>query len=317
MNVEHPKVFISHASEDKDKFVIAFATKLRNHGIAAWVDWWEILPGNSIIDKIFEEGLKEAIAVIVVLSKVSVQKPWVKEELNTAVVKKISQHTKLIPVVIDDWDIPEALHSTVWQKISNLDSYENELDQIVKAIYGQYNRPPLGPTPTYAQIEVTALPGLTPTDTLALKLLCERSMETGSAFLNTNAIDESITKSSMSEPEFLDSLEILNEGYLIELTLHYGNARSLKITDFGFESYAEVYLPGFEKLRDDVLIASINLDLKTNEQIATHFDSSLILIDYILDILASKNLIRVARYMGGSATITDVTVQGRRAASNL
>lgn len=38
-----------------------------------------MLPGDSLVDKIFEEGLKEAQAVIVVLSRISVEKPWVRE----------------------------------------------------------------------------------------------------------------------------------------------------------------------------------------------------------------------------------------------
>ena len=53
-----PKVFVSHASEDKERFVRNFATQLRAQGIDAWVDEWEIVPGDSLIDKIFEEGLK-------------------------------------------------------------------------------------------------------------------------------------------------------------------------------------------------------------------------------------------------------------------
>ena len=71
-----PKVFVSHASEDKDRFVVEFARRLRENGVDAWLDQWEMKPGDSLVDKIFEEGLKEARAVIVVLSKVSVQKPW-------------------------------------------------------------------------------------------------------------------------------------------------------------------------------------------------------------------------------------------------
>ena len=73
-----PKVFVSHASEDKDRFVVDFARRLRKDGVDAWLDQWEMKPGDSLVDKIFEEGLKEARAVIVVLSKVSVQKPWVR-----------------------------------------------------------------------------------------------------------------------------------------------------------------------------------------------------------------------------------------------
>src|ERR1700723_844879 len=125
-----PKVFISHASEDKDRFVMGFAERLRARGINAWVDRWEILPGDSLVDKIFEEGLKDADAVIVVLSKTSVHKPWVKEELNASMVKKINSHTKIIPVVIDECEVPEALQSTVWQRIPNLHSYDSEFDRI-------------------------------------------------------------------------------------------------------------------------------------------------------------------------------------------
>ena len=69
-----PKVFLSHASEDKDRFVLNFATKLMQKGIDVWLDKWEILPGDSLIDKIFEEGIKNAQAVIVVLSTHSVDK---------------------------------------------------------------------------------------------------------------------------------------------------------------------------------------------------------------------------------------------------
>ena len=50
----NPKVFICHASEDMERFVMHFATKLRNVGIDAWLDKWEMLLGDSLVDKIFE-----------------------------------------------------------------------------------------------------------------------------------------------------------------------------------------------------------------------------------------------------------------------
>ena len=99
---ENPKVFVSHASEDKERFVLDFAKKLRSVGIDAWLDKWEMLPGDSLVDKIFEEGIKEADSFIVVLSINSINKPWVREELNTAKVKRISDKTKIIPIVLDN-----------------------------------------------------------------------------------------------------------------------------------------------------------------------------------------------------------------------
>ena len=62
----NPKVFISHAREDKERFVIDFASKLRANGVDAWLDKWEMLPGDSLVDKIFEEGIKEADSFIII-----------------------------------------------------------------------------------------------------------------------------------------------------------------------------------------------------------------------------------------------------------
>lgn len=82
-----PQVFISHASDDKERFVINFALKLRQNGVDAWLDEWEIRPGDSPVDKIFE-GIKNADTIIIVLSQASIVKPWVKEELNASTIKK-------------------------------------------------------------------------------------------------------------------------------------------------------------------------------------------------------------------------------------
>ena len=138
------KVFISHASEDKERFVMQFAKRLRSQGIDAWVDIWEMLPGDSLVDKIFEEGIKNARAMVVVLSRFSVEKPWVREELNAGFLNRVSGRFKVIPVVIDDCDVPEALRSTVWQRITDLENYDAEFQRIVDAIYGRTQKPPLG-----------------------------------------------------------------------------------------------------------------------------------------------------------------------------
>ena len=142
-----PKVFLSHASEDKDRFVVGFARQLRESGVDVWLDQWEMKPGDSLVDKIFEGGLKEARAVIIVLSTTSVQKPWVREELNASVVNRISRGTKLIPVVIDECDVPESLRSTVWQKVDSLEDYSQSLQRILSAIFDSSDKPAIGKPP--------------------------------------------------------------------------------------------------------------------------------------------------------------------------
>ncbi|HWI66088.1 MAG TPA: toll/interleukin-1 receptor domain-containing protein [Symbiobacteriaceae bacterium] len=138
------RVFISHASEDTERFVLGFARKLLARGVDAWVDRWEILPGHSLVDKVFD-GIASAKAIVVVLSKHSVDKPWVREELNAAFVRRVSNRCRLIPVVIDDCEVPVALESTVWERIHDLNHYESEFERILHAIYGRSMRPGIGP----------------------------------------------------------------------------------------------------------------------------------------------------------------------------
>ena len=162
-----PKVFISHASEDKPRFVSAFATKLRENGVDAWLDRWEMLPGDSLVDKIFEEGLKEAQAVIIVLSSFSVSKPWVSEELNASMVARIAKGTKVIPVVIDDCEVPEALKSTLWERVVDPSDFEEPLRRILAAIFDVLEKPEVGKPPEFVR-EATSSICSTPGSGLAM-----------------------------------------------------------------------------------------------------------------------------------------------------
>jgi len=205
----NPKVFISYASEDKERFVLDFAQKLNSKGINIWVGFWKIYPGDSLVDKIFEEGIRNAQTVILILSKYSIDKPWVREELNASVVKRIKEKIKLIPVVIDDCQVPESLQSIAWEKIKNLENYEEEVDRIVMSIYGHRDKPPISRPPTYSQTEIDLLSGLTKVDSLVLKLSCEKAIENSHRHVNTESILEQVSSLDIPQEEFFESLEIL------------------------------------------------------------------------------------------------------------
>ena len=108
------RAFLSHASEDKEDFVEPLARELAEMGVAPWLDIWEIRPGDSLVRKLFEEGLDTVDAVIVVVSESSAAKPWVREELDAAVVRRITGTVRLIPVRLDDAPIPAPLRHLVW-----------------------------------------------------------------------------------------------------------------------------------------------------------------------------------------------------------
>lgn len=211
----NPKVFVSHASEDKDRFVNTFATKLRENGVDAWLDKWEMLPGDSLVDKIFEEGLKEAEAVIIILSNFSVNKPWVREELNASIVSKLSKGTKIIPVVLDDCNVPESLASTLWESISNLDDYETSFKRVLSSIFGATDKPALGSAPAHVTSQYHEIGGLTKADSLILKASCDQVIETGDIFINPELLFSSGNDFGFSRAEIKDCIEVLeNNGYL-------------------------------------------------------------------------------------------------------
>jgi hypothetical protein len=73
-------IFMSHTGVDKP-FVRKLRRDLMDRGVSKmWVDEAEIEVGDSLIAKI-EEGMRETRYIAVILSKSSVNAPWVKKEL--------------------------------------------------------------------------------------------------------------------------------------------------------------------------------------------------------------------------------------------
>jgi hypothetical protein len=283
--IEHPKVFISHASEDKERFVNNFAIKLRARGIDAWVDRWEMLPGDSLIDKVFEEGIKNAQAMIVVLSKYSVQKRWVREELNAGMVRRISGKYKIIPVLLDDCEVPEALHSTVWEKITNTKNYENELDRIISAIYGITQKPPLGYPQNYSRLQIDNISDLSQVDTVIFKAICAASLEIGFDLVNTDDLRERMSDLGITVAVLYESLDLLAELHFIKKESSFSSqgVDIYQLTALGFERYATAFVPEFDNLVSQVLICIVNDKMKDNVALTTRLAKPHILVDYILN----------------------------------
>ncbi|MFZ3080268.1 MAG: toll/interleukin-1 receptor domain-containing protein, partial [Bellilinea sp.] len=136
MDTTQPTVIICHASEDKNSFVIPFTYKLAEYGVRSLVDEWELQQNDSIIEKIFTEGIKNASAFLIILSNLSAHKLWVTEELRPGLIKRIAVHCKLVPVLIENAELPEVLNTAEWVKIRDLDNYDREIQQIVRIIRG-------------------------------------------------------------------------------------------------------------------------------------------------------------------------------------
>jgi len=310
----NPKVFFSHASEDKDRFVLQFAERLRQKGIDAWLDKWEMLPGDSLVDKIFEEGLKEATAVIVVLSKFSLDKSWVREELNAAVVKKINNGSKLIPVIIDDVDVPESLNSTLWETITDLSEYDSSFDRIVASIFGINEKPPLGSPPEYVQSFVQSIGGMNNVDSLVFRLSCENVLNTGDLFVNPGEVFIKDNQLLLPEDELKDSLEILDgNGYIKLLRTIGGGLFQYQITTYGFDIYANQVISDYQEITASVVSSIVNDKLTSNIEIQEHLNENKVVVDHILAVLEANGHIKQAKMIGGLSHIFYVSPSLRRA----
>jgi len=290
-----PKVFLSHASEDK-KFVLDFAARLRQRGVDAWLDRWEILPGDSFVRKIFDEGLAQAKAVIVVISKHSVDKPWVREELDIAVVRKINHVSKLIPVVIDDSRVPTCLQATLWERIGNLKKYEDSLDRIVLAIFGQTDKPAIGEQPAYARREIVTIGDLTRVDSLVLQAACELVLEDGNdlQFFGADAAERA-GKLGVSRETVGESLVILAKRGCVKLEI----ADNYFVTPSGFEGYLKAHRPDYESLLRKFASNAVNEDMYADQAFAKSMKVPTVLLDHIVEVFEDRKWILVDHVAAG------------------
>lgn len=142
---KYPRAFISYAHEDK-QFAISLAEELSRNGVDPWIDIWEINAGDSLIEKVFEEGLKDCAVFIIILSSASVQSPWVKQELDTAVVNRIRKITQVIPVLAEECEIPVALRALRWLNVK--DGISEVVRAMVDAAYKRNSQKPLVQPPS-------------------------------------------------------------------------------------------------------------------------------------------------------------------------
>ncbi len=310
----NPKVFISHASEDKERFVLGFSQKLRENGVDAWLDRWEMLPGDSLVDKIFEEGIKNAKAVIVVLSSNSVSKKWVREELDAAMVKRVNKGSLLIPIVLDDCEIPECLHSTIWQKVTDLDNYDEPFSRVINAIFEHREKPTLGEVPEFAKATISLVPGHTKTDSIVLKLACEKGLAQDSMFaVDTPYLIEETQKIDISEETTWESIEVLDQDGLVELQRVLGGPPPyMKITPLGLENFAKAYIADYEEMKSQVVSCVVNNDMDDASSISAKLGKPVSLVEHVFFLLESNGYVKIIQEMGSRQQIYNVSQKLKR-----
>ena len=167
-----PRVFVSHASEDKD-IAEKVARGLRAKGIDAWLDQWELSFGDALQSAI-SKGIDDAGIFLVVMSHAAREKPWVKAEIDAAWVDKMAGRKRFIVARsnIDHDELPGLLRGPL---SADLDHYDDTIARIVNLAFGITDKPPLGPAPEIVSDRAVGPTGLSPAAERIAKLYCLKS----------------------------------------------------------------------------------------------------------------------------------------------
>lgn len=154
-----PKAFISysHDSQAHKKWVLDLATRLRNAGVDAILDQWELGPGSDLTH-FMETNLAQADRVLMICTDPYVRKAnggiggvGYEKMIITADLLKNIDSNKVIPLIRQDGthDVPTFLKTKVFLDFSNEDDYEFGFDELVRSIHGAplFEKPPIADNP--------------------------------------------------------------------------------------------------------------------------------------------------------------------------
>jgi hypothetical protein len=101
-------IFISYSHANRD-FVDKLAGQLVREKVHVWLDRWELSLGDSLIDKV-QDAVQGAGALLVVLSKASVESEWCKKELTAGLFRELDEKRVVVmPVLLEDCAVPMFL----------------------------------------------------------------------------------------------------------------------------------------------------------------------------------------------------------------
>lgn len=127
-------VFISHASEDKDKTVRPIYAELEKLGVNAFLDEVHMAWGDSLTEKI-NHALGQSKYVLAVLSDHSVNKLWPTKEINAALARELAGKQKILPLIVGEPDLSSVslLEDKLYLKWSdNADEVASEIFRLLQ-----------------------------------------------------------------------------------------------------------------------------------------------------------------------------------------
>ncbi|MBD8533390.1 MULTISPECIES: toll/interleukin-1 receptor domain-containing protein [unclassified Massilia] len=154
-----PKVFISysHDSQEHKKWVLDLATRLRNTGVDATLDQWDLQPGDDL-PHFMERNLASADRIVMVCTDRYVEKAnsgsggvgYEKMIITSNLLQNIDKN-KVIPIIRQNGshDVPTFLKSKLFIDFSKIDGFEFAFDELIRSLHGAplFKKPEIGNNP--------------------------------------------------------------------------------------------------------------------------------------------------------------------------
>ena len=212
-----PRVFISysHDSQEHKKWVLDVATRLRNTGIDATLDQWDLQPGDDL-PAFMERNLRESDRVLMVCTEKYVEKAnsghggvgYEKMIVTSELMNSIDSR-KVIPIIRQSGSqhLPTFLKSKLYINFSRQDDYEFAFDELVRTVHGAplYVKPEIGNNPFQKVSDIP--PQKTGEPLLELIQVVVRDFEAGNEYTPYRELVERLSTSRIMFDLMIDEAE--------------------------------------------------------------------------------------------------------------
>lgn len=198
-----PVVYFAHAARDR-LLAERIAKALVANGIQTLFDEWEIR-GDSLPQKL-SEGLAGCTDFVVLLTKDSIERPWVKLEIDAGLVRMLGGESHFRGVLHGiSWNELPPFLKTLWHRDITDESFDDDVSKLVADIRGVSVRPPLGPSPAYAK---ASIPDVSPAASAIAKFFVEGSQRAVDLDPQTS-IEKLQPALGLDEDDLIDALDEL------------------------------------------------------------------------------------------------------------
>lgn len=127
-----PNIFVSYSNEDRH-IAEMISKRLQASGLQPWLAHQALARGDSIRETI-GSVIGSSDFFIILLSRNSVQSEWVRHELMAALQELSTRDITILPVLLEDCDVPTELRRYTWFDLRG--RTPTEMDNLVAAIQG-------------------------------------------------------------------------------------------------------------------------------------------------------------------------------------